>query len=221
MPTVALLSGSLEYKSDECLTGYQPHLEKAGWTCVRLFRKADDDIPGLDKLATCDAALFFTRRLTLAGPQLDAVKAYCASGKPVVGVRTASHGFQNWLAMDAEVFGGDYKGHWKAGTTCTVMIAERKHPVLKDVRPFTSPGSLYKNPKLAADVMVLATGVAGDKSDSVVWVRERAVAGKTQRVFYTSLGHPDDFNPPEFRALLVNAIGHLTAKVRSTSKQAP
>ena len=29
---------------------------------------------------------------------------------------------------------------------------------------------------------------------------------KGGRVFYTSLGHPDDFNDPQFRRLLLNGI---------------
>ena len=206
MPTVALVSGSLEYKSDESLAGYQRHLAAAGWTCDRLVCKADDDLPGLDRLAACDVALFFTRRLTVAGKQLDAVKAFCASGKPVVGVRTASHGFQNWLAMDRAVFGGDYKSHWPAGPVCAVRPAAVRHPVLNGVTAFDSPGSLYKNPTPAGDVTVLATGTAGDRSEPVAWVRERDVAGRRQRVFYTSLGHPDDFRTPAFMTLLTNGL---------------
>ena len=207
MPTVALVSGSLEYQSDESLVGFQPALEKAGWRCDRLFRKADDDIPGLDRLAGCDAVVFYTRRLTVGDKQLDAVKAYCASGKPVVGVRTASHGFQNWLLMDREVFGGDYKGHWKAGPACEVKpAAESPHPVLAGVGGFRSVGSLYKNPMLAAGVTVLLSGAAGGKTEPVAWVRERDTGGKRQRVFYTSLGHPDDFREPAFTTLLVNGL---------------
>lgn len=210
MPTVALVSGSLEYKSDESLAGFQTRLEKAGWACVRCFRTADDDIPGLDKLAGCDVALFFTRRLTINGKQLDAVKAYCAGGKPVVGVRTASHGFQNWLTMDREVFGGDYKGHWKAGPACATKPTGGKHPVLAGVTPFRSVGSLYKNPMLAGDCTVLLTGTAADKTEPVAWVRTRDVAGKRQRVVYTSLGHPDDFREPAFVALLTNGLAWAT-----------
>jgi type 1 glutamine amidotransferase len=166
----------------------------------------------VDRLAGCDVALFFTRRLTVAGPQLDAVKAYCASGKPVVGVRTASHGFQNWLQMDREVFGGDYRNHWKAGPVCEVKLAGVDHPVLKGVTPFASPGNLYKNPQVAADVTVLLTGTAGGKTEPVAWVRERAVAGTRQRVVYTSLGHPDDFRQPAFVTLLTNGLTWAVGK---------
>ena len=102
-------------------------------------------------------AIFFTRRLQIEGEALDAVKNYVTSGKPIIGLRTASHGFQKWLEMDQEVFGGDYQGHYGANMVCEVKPADKPkdHPILKGVSPFKSNGSLYKNPKVAPDVTVL------------------------------------------------------------------
>jgi putative membrane-bound dehydrogenase-like protein len=207
---IALVSGSLEYKSDDTLPGFQKLLEeKYPVECVRMFRKTDTDVPGLDKLVECDVAIFFTRRLKIDGDQLKAVKAYCESGKPVIGIRTASHGFQNWLEMDQEVLGGNYKSHYGAGPKCETkpIDAGKDHPVLKGVKPFVSEGSLYKNPDLPKDVTVLLTGTAADKTEPIAWVRERKVGDKTQRVFYTSLGHPKDFEEEAFTRMLRNAIG--------------
>ncbi len=212
---VALVSGSLEYKSDESLTGFQKYLEEHyPVECVRAFRKTDADLPGLERLETADVAIFFTRRLTIDGEQLDRVKKYVNSGKPVIGIRTASHGFQNWLAMDQLVFGGDYKNHYGAGPKCRVEIvaAAKGHPVLRGVKPFESVGSLYRNPAVAKDVTVLLTGSIPDHTEPVAWVRERKVGGQTQRVFYTSLGHPDDFKAPNFTRLLVNAVAWTTGR---------
>ena len=200
---VLLVSGSLEYKSDESLSAWGKHLEeKYPVEVLKAFRKADDDVPGLDQLETCDAAVFFTRRLTIKGEQLEAVKKYAASGKPVVGVRTASHGFQNWLEMDQEVFGGDYRNHYGAGPKCEITLAGAKSPVLAGVEPFASAGSLYKNPKPADDVTVVLRGKSAGHDEPVAWTR----AGKKGRVFYTSLGHPDDFQDANFVRLLDNAL---------------
>jgi putative membrane-bound dehydrogenase-like protein len=212
---VVLVSGSLEYKSDESLAGFQKYLE-ANYPveCVRAFRKTDANIPGLEQLDTADVAIFFTRRLTIAGEQLERVKKYVNSGKPVIGLRTASHGFQNWLAMDQLVFGGDYKNHYGAGPKCRVQLVEaaKDHPVLRGVKPFESVGSLYRNPAVAKDVTVLLTGSIPDHTEPVAWVRERKVGGQTQRVFYTSLGHPDDFKDANFTRLLVNALAWTTGR---------
>ena len=53
------------------------------------------------------------RRMTLPADQLGQVKRYIESGKPVIGLRTASHAIQNWLEMDKLVLGGNYQGHHK------------------------------------------------------------------------------------------------------------
>ena len=68
-------------------------------------------------------AIFYTRRLQIEGESLDAVKKFVKSGKPIVGIRTASHGFQNYLQMDKDVFGGNYGGHFGAKMVCDVTIA--------------------------------------------------------------------------------------------------
>jgi type 1 glutamine amidotransferase len=40
----------------------------------------------------------------------------------------------------------------------------------------------------------------------VAWVRQRPVGGLNQRIFYTSLGHPEDFRNPVFVRLLTNGL---------------
>src|SRR5262249_29400775 len=171
-------------------------------------------LPGLESLDTCDVMLLFTRRLTIKGEQLERVKKYCTSGKPVVAVRTASHAFQNWLALDKEVLGGDYQNHYGETMKTRVSIVEnaKNHPTLAEFKPFESPGSLYKNPNVAKDVEVLLTGNNGQHVEPVAWTRPY----KGGRIFYTSLGHPKDFENESFRRLLVNALFWTTR--RGTAK---
>ncbi|MCI0705375.1 MAG: ThuA domain-containing protein [Planctomycetia bacterium] len=208
---VCLVSGSFEYKSDDSLIAFQKYLEdNFPIECTRVFAKSDKDaaLAGLENLEKCDVAIFFTRRLQIDGDSLELVKKYVKSGKPIIGIRTASHGFQKWLEMDKEVFGGDYKGHFGAKMVCEVKIAEKgkDHPILKGVMPFKSNGSLYKNPNIAADVTVLLTGSIPKEMEPVAWVREKG----GRRVFYTSLGHPDDFKDENFIMMLVNALAWTT-----------
>ena len=203
---VCIVSGSFEYKSDASLTVLKKHLE-ANYPveCVMVSAKSDKDLrsPGLENLEKCDVAIFFTRRLQIEGKSLDLVKKYVKSGKPIVGIRTASHGFQKWLAMDKEVFGGDYKNHFPAGVA-EVKITEKgkNHPILSGVKSFKTNGSLYKNPNVAPDVTVLLQGYMRKESEPVAWIREK----DGRRVFYTSLGHPDDFNDANFIRLLTNGL---------------
>jgi putative heme-binding domain-containing protein len=208
---VCLVSGSLEYKSDESLAAFQNYLESHyNVRCSRAFRKADDDLPGLENLAHCDVMLLFTRRLTISGEQLERIKRYCRSGKPIVAVRTASHAFQNWLALDKVILGGNYGNHYGSGSATDVRFAETisAQPILAGVNPFRSPGSLYRNTGLAPDVHVLLTGSIPGHTEPVAWTRMY----NGGRVFYTSLGHPKDFKNESFVRMLVNALYWTTKR---------
>ncbi|RME90282.1 MAG: hypothetical protein D6766_13525, partial [Verrucomicrobia bacterium] len=70
---------------------------------------------------------------------------------------------------------------------------------------FTGHGSLYKVSPLAPDATPLLLGRIPDQPEEpVAWVR--LYGPNEARVFYTSLGHPDDFREPGFRRLLFNAM---------------
>ena len=200
---VCMLSGSEEYESDASLSAFRSYLE-ANYPaqCVLLKARGVDDLPGLEALDDCDVALFFTRRMTIQGEQLERVKKYCAAGKPIVALRTASHGFQNWLAFDKEVLGGNYHNHHAEGPVCRVTVVDAGHAVLKGVKPFTSVGSLYKNTPLAADTHLLLTGTIPGHTEPLAWTRQH----RGGRMFYTSLGHPRDFEDENFVRLVVNAL---------------
>jgi len=207
---VALVSGSFEYKSDDSLALLQKHLE-ANYPveCVRIFAKAEKDttFAGIENLEKCDVAIFFTRRLQIEGEALAAVRKFVESKKPIVGIRTASHGFQKWLEMDKVILGGDYQGHFGKGVADVNIVEKQKdHPILKGVAAFKTNGSLYKNPNVAADVVVLLQGSMGKESEPVAWTREK----DGRRVFYTSLGHPDDFKDDNFTRLIVNGLAWAT-----------
>jgi type 1 glutamine amidotransferase len=202
---VCLISGSAEYESDKSLALLQQYLEKNyAVRCARAFATSETNLPGLENLDNCDVAILFTRRLKLQGEQLERLKGYCLSGKPLVGIRTASHAIQTWLDLDREVFGGDYKGHYQVGPEVDVKIvaAAKGHPVLRGVQPFRSQGSLYKNADLAKDVDVLLTGTIPEHTEPIAWTRTL----KGRRVFYTSLGHQTDFAEPSFLRLIANAL---------------
>ncbi len=202
---VCLLSGSEEYKSNESLAAYQKYLEKATPArCSRAFWKSKSDLPGLEALDNADLMVLFTRRLELPAKQLDRVKRYCHSGRPIVGIRTASHAFQNWPELDREILGGDYSGHYGSGITTTIKVEKgaEKHPILQGFMPFETETTLYKNRNIADDTTLLLTGTIPDHTEPLAWTREH----RGGRVFYTSLGGSADFKNEEFRTLLTNAV---------------
>ncbi|MFO0866271.1 MAG: ThuA domain-containing protein [Gemmataceae bacterium] len=200
---VALVAGSKEYEPEKSLAILQPHLEKAGFECVRIFWKNDTDIPGLDKLETCDTMVLFARRVKLEGEQLARFKKYCTDGKPIVGIRTASHAIQTWLDLDKDILGGNYKGHYGEGEKTQVKIVEKAkdHPILKGFTPFASVGTLYKNDGITASEVLLMGSIPGHEHP-IAWTN----VCKSKRVFYTSLGHQQDFQQEAFLRMLTNAV---------------
>lgn len=202
---LCMLSGSEEYKSNESLAAFQEVVEKKfPIKCSRAFWTSKTELPGLDALASSDVMLLFTKRLEISADQLEIVKKYCLSGRPIVGLRTASHAFQQWLELDRMILGGDYRGHYGSGLVTKVAIANgaTDHPILKGIEPFETTSKLYKNPRPADDTKLLLTGTIPDHTEPVAWTRNN----RGGRVFYTSLGGPEDFGKKVFQTLLINAI---------------
>jgi hypothetical protein len=164
---VVLVSGDEEYRSEEAL----PQLAKIlathhGFTCTVLFAidkktgeinpDVNDNIPGLEALHSADLMVIFTRFRNLPDEQLQYVVDYVNSGKPIVGMRTATHAFNlkgpskfmkyTWTS-DAEGWDGGFgrqvlgetwiSHHGNHGSQSTRgMIAEgmKNHPILRGIK---------------------------------------------------------------------------------------
>lgn len=203
---LCMISGSFEYDSEKSLTIFLSFVEKNyPVKSTMIIYQSEDDNQSLEPLEDTDVLLVFTRRLNTKGKELERFKAYCAQGRPIVGVRTASHAYQNWLAFDKEVLGGNYQGHYGSGPAVDVEINPdaKDHSILKGVSSFHSHGSLYKNTPIAEDTTLLLTGKTEEHSEPVAWTRVH----QGGRVFYTSLGHQKDFTEEQdFLRLLANAV---------------
>ena len=213
-PRIAFVIGEDEYDAARTLPAFAGRelVRRFGFECTFTTSASPASIEGLETLAEADLAVVFARRRTLPEDQLALVRAYVDSGRPIVGIRTASHAFQNWLEFDPLVLGGNYHGHHgNKGVTGPATFVRAApdaaaHPVMHGVTPaeFRVASWLYEVEPLAATCTTLMTGrVAGREPEQpVAWVNE---AGG-RRVFYTSLGHPRDFELAAFRRLLVNGI---------------
>ncbi len=206
-PTVVLVSGEDEYQSATTLPVFAKFLEtNYNFKTIYLRRQPNPDtITGLDSLDRADLLILFARRMVLPEEQLARFQKYFESGKPTIGIRTASHAFQNWLVFDKQVLGGNYQNHYGKDAAPTVRVhpAAKSHPILRGVaETFSSAGSLYRNTPLQTNTVLLLTGSIPDHTEPIAWTHDY----KGARVFYTSLGHPKDFDDEAFRHLLVNAI---------------
>ena len=202
---LCMISGSFEYDSEESLMIFRDYMkENCGIQPNMIMYKTEDDDLSMEAMDDADVLLVFTRRLNTEGKELERFKTYCAQGRPIVGVRTASHAFQNWLPFDKEVLGGNYTGHYGGGPICHVEIAPDAgdHPILEGVSPFDSDGSLYKNTPIAGDASLLLNGRTEEEFEPVAWTRLH----NGGRVFYTSLGHQGDFRNDNFLRLLANGM---------------
>ena len=202
---LCMISGSFEYDSEESLSIFQSHIESTQPVkCTTIsFMSEDDNIPLLE-IENADVLLVFSRRLNTSGSELDRFKNYCHAGKPLVGVRTASHAFENWLGFDKEILGGNYNSHFGVGPQVRVESTKsgENHPILKNVSSLNSVGSLYRNRGISDDCTVLLNGTTNDSTEPVAWTRPN----KGGRIFYTSLGHQSDFSNKHFLNLLTNGV---------------
>ena len=101
---IVLISGDEEYRSEEAL----PQLAKIlarhhGFTCTVLFAinpetgtidpNYNSNIPGLEALESADLMILATRYRNLPDEEMKYIANYVESGKPILGMRTATHAF--------------------------------------------------------------------------------------------------------------------------------
>jgi type 1 glutamine amidotransferase len=132
MPKIVLVSGDEEYRSEEALPQLAKILSsKHGFNCTVLFAQDPEkpgivnpnyvkNIPGLENLKTADLMVIFTRFRALPDEQMQHINDYLKSGKPVIGIRTATHAFnftKNDSASNWKQYGNYYNGddEWKDG----------------------------------------------------------------------------------------------------------
>jgi type 1 glutamine amidotransferase len=102
---VVLVSGDEEYRSEETLPQLGKILAKHhGFKCTVLFAIDPKDgtinpnasnIPGLEALKDADLLVLFTRFRNLPDEQMKYLVEYIESGRPIIGMRTATHAFNN------------------------------------------------------------------------------------------------------------------------------
>ena len=219
-PHVVFVIGEREYGTRDTLPIFaKQHLEPRGLRCTFVHADAEDGnlFPGIEALRTADLLFLSVRRRSLPASQLKTVREYLEAGKPLVGIRTASHAFDTrgqhpdghaeWQKFDPEVLGGNYHGHHGVSpkTKISAPAGAGSHPILTNVScaSFLGNGSLYQVSPLAKTASALLIGSITDQPpEPVAWTHTYQDA----RVFYTSLGHPDDFSSEDFNCLLANSV---------------
>lgn len=196
---VVLVSGDEEYRSEEALPMLAKILARHhGFKTTVLFAidpetgEIDPDyqknIPGLEHLRSADLMVIFIRFRELPDEQMKYIDEYLQAGKPIVGMRTATHAFnyqQNTSSPYAKYdfrsnisgweggFGRQILGetwidhhgvHGEEGTRGLIDgIMERKnHPILKGVTDIWGPTDVYGTRELQGNPEILVWGQSSD-----------------------------------------------------------
>ncbi|MGE3818484.1 MAG: ThuA domain-containing protein [Isosphaeraceae bacterium] len=161
---VVLISGDEEYRSEEALPQLAKILARShGFHCTVLFATAEDgsinpdrndNIPGLEALKGADLMVIFTRFRDLPDDQMKMIDEYVQSGRPIVGMRTATHAFNvrkgktydrySFASKDWEGgFGRQVLGetwishhgqHGKQATRGIIAPGAADHPILRGIK---------------------------------------------------------------------------------------
>lgn len=161
---IVLISGDEEYRSEETLTQLGRILAKHhGFDCTVLYAidpkdgtinpNVSNNIPGLAALDTADLMVIFTRFRDLPDEQMNHIVNYVEAGKPVIGLRTATHAFKTKPAMHAqwscenedwpgrfgyqilgEAWVAHHGDHGKEGTRGIIVSEQAHHPILRGIR---------------------------------------------------------------------------------------
>jgi len=232
-PLVVFVCGDHEYSGEQTLPLLAEALEARYGIRTLVLRSAPDqngekDIPGLEALKSADLAVFFLRWRQLPTDQLAQIEAYLTSAKPLIGLRTTTHGFnfppghpsRRWndfgeFALNAPPGWGGKAGHTHYGhessTDVTIVSQAADHPILKGVdAAFHVRSWLYRvqpdYPLAGSQWLLQGKAVNPDKVatvNPVAWTGTNAYGG---RLFMTTLGHPEDFAVESFQRLMVNAV---------------
>ena len=206
-PRVVFVISEDEYHASQTLPDYAKAelQEKLGIQCEYVQSDSKTDLPGVAAVDHADLLVMFMRRRTLPDDQLEHFRKYFAAGRPVVAIRTSSHAFQNWLDFDRIVLGCHYNNHYPGQEQMQILPSpdDAGDPILHGVNELQSNSTLYKLSPLEKTASVVLIGKDAEQPAEPIAIKNIQNGG---RVFYTSLCAPADFENPQFRRLLTNAV---------------
>jgi type 1 glutamine amidotransferase len=244
---IVLISGDEEYRSEEALPQLAKILSKHhGFKCTVVFAidkatgeinpNVNDNIPGLEALKSADLVIIATRFRKIPDDQMKFFVDYIDSGKPIIGLRTATHAFnfsggtykdynnfgkrvlgENWVAH--------HGGHGSEATRGILAKDQKDHPILRGIKDgdIFGPTDVYTvNLPLPGDSQPLVLGqvvkgmkfddppVEGKKNDPMMpvgWTKTyEGKDGAKGRVFTTTMGAATDLEAAGTRRMIVNAV---------------
>ncbi len=188
---IVLIAGDDEYRSEEVIPALARILAaRQGFTCTVLFAvnpqdgtidpSVLDNIPGLEALDSADLMVLFTRFRELPDAQMKHIIDYTNSGKPIIGLRTATHAFYyrkhpespyakySFRSKDpqggwgrlvlGETWVNHYGHHNHESTRGLIAKGMENHPILRGVDDIWGPSDVYALTTLSGDSKPVVMG---------------------------------------------------------------
>jgi len=195
---IVFLAGDHEYRSEESLPALARILAKhQGFKCTVLFNidpatgeitAGNSNMPGMEALKTADLAVVFLRFQQFPKEQMEHFDAYLNRGGPVIGLRTATHGFKTSkddpfakysydskvagyeLGFGHQVLGQTWVGHYgtnhKQSTRITIVDDKKSHPILRGVKDVWVQVGGYVGKPTDGEILTMAQPLNGMTPDS-------------------------------------------------------
>jgi hypothetical protein len=248
--TIVLVSGDEEYRSEESMPMLAKILaKKHGFRCVVLFAwdktgkyidpNNQQGIKGWKYLNEADLMLIGTRFRKPNAEDMAIITKFLDAGKPVIGIRTATHAFNGKTKFGGKIslgqFGKKILGegwvshhghHKKEGARGVIEEANAKHTILNSVKDVFAPSDVYGIRALTSVDTILLRGqvtqtldpsskaVDGKKNENMqplAWIHPyTSPAGTKGKSFCTTMGSSVDFVNEDLRRMVVNATFFLT-----------
>lgn len=197
---IVFITGDEEYRSEEGMPQMAKILaEHHGFDCTVLFSinretgeidpETLDNIPGLEALDSADLMVIFTRFRELPDEQMKHIVDYTHSGKPIIGLRTATHAFNyvknpdspyakyTWTSKDpkggwgrlvlGETWVNHYGHHGVESTRGWAAEGMEDHPIVRGCEDIWGDTDVYGLTELSGDSKPVIMGevLTGMKPD--------------------------------------------------------
>jgi type 1 glutamine amidotransferase len=239
-PLIVFVTGDHEYSSEATMPIIAAALEKDYGFRTKVLKaypdhNAEENIPGLEALKEADIAVFFLRWRRLPADQVAMIEEFLKTKKPMVGFRTTTHAFnypkghplEKWNAFGAFAFntppgwgGVDKHTHYghESSTDVTMIEAVADDPILNGVgKSFHVRSWLYQVlpnfPSNGSKALMRGHSVKPNTNKAydnpVAWTGTNSYGA---RIFFTTMGHPEDFDQEPFQHLVINGIHWAAGK---------
>ena len=196
---LVFIASDHEYRSEETLPALARILARHhGFKCSVVFglnakgeiQPGANNVPGIEELDDADLMVIFTRFQNWPADQMKHFVAYLDRAGPIVGLRTATHGF-NKIPKDSpyakynngyggaeykdgfgrqvlgEKWAGHYGGNHRSSTRLDIVPEHSGHPILRGVKDMWAQcGGYNANPLKPFTALAMAQPLKGMSPDS-------------------------------------------------------